>query len=417
MKKILKSFLLIAIISIMLLGCTSYATGEMINALDPNITSEDVLLDGALDAISTNPNADEGIMPISADDGTMPINDDSALYIDAVESDVFVCEDQVSYTENVNGNVYIIGKDVEISSLWINGNVFVIAENVTVRGNINGSLYVIGENINIDTEAIYTVYALGKNVTVDPVANIFNDLKVAAKELNIEGNVYRELDAGTEKIFVNENSQVISKGNVYYSEECNDNGNLLSGINVVKTEKRDEVANEVKNALTVATVKSQIINIISIIVVIAVIYLLIKNKNIENSELSSSLVLKNIGIGFISLIIVPIICIILLCTLIGIPLSVILILLYILALYISIPVASLSISNWVYNQLKSSNKWLMIVYAICVYIVIELISLIPVIGSIVRFLIVLFGFGTLIKFIFPSKNKEVTPKEEEVVKE
>lgn len=417
MKKVSKLFFVIAIISMLLLSNCSYAT-ETKNALVENTAEANMVIDNTLDELYTSdPNA--GIMLINEEDGVMPINEEvGTLYSEEyVESDVFLINTSISYNKNVNGNVYLMGKDIEISSSWINGNVFVMGQHITIRGAISGSVYAMGETVNIETEGVGTVYVLAEYLNLGNNANIVNDLKASADTVNINGNVYRELYIGARSVNVSDTSEYLAKGKVYYSDSCEDASGKLENIQVVKTEDSQEVEEKVKFAITGATIKSQIINIISAVLVIAVIYFIVKNRNIEPEGLSVNSIFKSLGIGLSWLIFTPIVALVLLCTIVGIPLSIILITLYIVALYISVPVASLNLGKLISNKLSQSKSIMIIVISALVYVAVELISIIPIIGGVIKFLVVLYGLETLMKTIL-SKDKKVEKKEEvvEVVK-
>lgn len=414
MKKVSKLFCVIAIILMLLLANCSYAT-EVTNSLVDNTTLQDMVLDGTRDELFTS-DENNGIMLINEEDGVMPINEDMQYnYTNTVESDVYLINQNVSLNENVNGNIYVIGQSVDISSEWIYGNVFVIADNVTIKGNISGSVYALAQTINIETTSVGTVYAMAETINLENGANIANDLKAAAENININGNVYREIYIGAENINVSDTAEHIAKGSVYYSNNLTDAKNLLSNINVVKTEDSQKIENTVKTAIVGATIKTQIINIVSAVLVIAVIYFLVRNRVSETEEISANAVIKNVVSGLCWLVFTPIVCVILLCTIIGVPLAIIGFVLYILAIYISVPVASLKIGSIVLKELKQENKIMIIVYAICVYILVELISLIPTIGGIIKFIVILYGLGTFMKTIFSAKDKKVEKKEEVVI--
>lgn len=414
MKKVSKLFCVIAIILMLLLANCSYAT-EVTNSLVDNTTLQDMVLDGTRDELFTS-DENNGIMLINEEDGVMPINEDMQYnYTNTVESDVYLINQNVSLNENVNGNIYVIGQSVDISSEWIYGNVFVIADNVTIKGNISGSVYALAQTINIETTSVGTVYAMAETINLENGANIANDLKAAAENININGNVYREIYIGAENINVSDTAEHIAKGSVYYSNNLTDAKNLLSNINVVKTEDSQKIENTVKTAIVGATIKTQIINIVSAVLVIAVIYFLVRNRVSETEEISANAVIKNVISGLCWLVFTPIVCVILLCTIIGVPLAIIGFVLYILAIYISVPVASLKIGSIALKELKQENKIMIIVYAICVYILVELISLIPTIGGIIKFIVILYGLGTFMKTIFSAKDKKVEKKEEVVI--
>lgn len=425
MKKILKLSLIIVSIIFLLLQNFCYATNniadqtnsnesqgqgipeEWARDLNPDVASEDMLIDGAFENLYS-----------SEEDGIMPISGDYEIPTELIDSDIYLCEQNISIEKEVNGNIYVIGKTIDISSSYLNGNIFAIGQDVTINGLISGSVYVIGENINIGATAVDTVYALGKNVSLDTNSNVMCDFKVSGENLNIAGNINRNLEAYVENINIDESSEYIAKGNVSYSKDFSDPRGILGEVSVTQHQESEKTIEEVKKVVVLDRIKSEIITVISTAIIIAVIYLIVKNNQTIKVENYSQEIGTNLLKGFLSLIIIPVVALILLFTIIGIPLSLLLITLYIVALFISIPVASLRIAEIGYNVKPiNSNKAFIILYAICVYIVIKLIALIPVIGGLINFLVVLYGLGNLIKYIFPSKKQNVKKEEVEVISE
>lgn len=411
MKRISKLFFVIAIISMLLFASCSYAT----DALVENTTADDMIIDSTLDELYTA-NPDDGIMLINDE---IPINEESGFdYIEYADSDVYLINNNISFNKNVTGNVYIMGQNVEITSSWINGNVFVMGNKVTIKGSISGSIYVMGQTVDIETEGVGTVYALAQELNLGNSTNIANDLKASAETINIDGNVYREIYIAGKDINVSNTAGYVGKGKVYYSDSITDENGILGNIEIVKTEDSKKIEDTVKTAIVGATIRTKIINTISAALVIVVIYFMVRNRFIENEEASANAIAKTVLSGFAWLVCTPFVFILLLCTVIGIPLALMLLVLYCIALYITVPVASLKIGSLISNNLKQENKLLIMVYAICAYIVIELISIIPILGGLVKFLVVLYGLGIFMKVIFSSKDIKQENKEEvvEVIK-
>jgi hypothetical protein len=116
----------------------------------------------------------------------------------------------------------------------------------------------------------------------------------------------------------------------------------------------------------------------------------------------------SLGIGFLTLILTPIIFILLLITVLAIPLAVILLALYLIAIYL----ARLFIIFWAGTMIfertgrKIHEVWALIVGLIVYYV----ITLIPIIGGLITFFVILFGLGTAIlttrEFYLAARKKE-----------
>lgn len=429
MKRLLKLSLIIVSILLLLLQNCCYATNnipesngqeegipaEWARTLDPNVSQEDMILDGANEALYSS-NENEGIMLINEEDGIMPISDDIELPGNVIDNDVYLFEESISIENEVNGNVYLIGKNINISSEYLNGNVFAIGQDITIKGLVYGSIYVMGENINIESECTGTVYVLGKSITLAENATILGDLKVSADSLYIDGNVNRELDAYVENINVSDKSENIGKGHVSYSTELVDPKGMLEVLDVQIHEKTSEKVQGLKEVISISKIQSEVVAVISTIIIIGIIYLIIKNRPIEKVENYAQEIVASIGKGFLWLIVTPIVSVILLCTIIGIPVALLAITIYVIAICISTPVASLRIAEIIFANKPKDNKIVLLLYAIAVYIIIKVVTYLPIIGGIISFLVGLYGIESLVKYIFPPKNKKVK-SENEVISE
>lgn len=404
MKKVLKLSMIISIILIMLLSNISYATNSIMETLTNEVTDEE-RVEKALKELRDS----------ATEDGIMPISNDMLNFENIAETDIFLIEQNISVEQSVNGNVYLIGENVNINSGTINGNVFVIAEDVTIKGSISGSVYAIAKNAKIETNTVNTVYAIAENATLAENSNVIFDFDVIAKKLDIQGNVNRMLNAAVDILEVAQTAEYIEKGKVVYTGECTGKTDLLNNVELVKNEKEESTQESEKEILT-NKIQSVLINIVTASIIIAVLFFIVKNKDTEKSEDYGNVIGMGILKGLLFVILVPLISIALLFTIVGVPIGLFMIVLYIIALYISMSVASLKIGQMIYEKTSCENKAITILFAICVYIVTRLISLIPVVGFI-NCLVSLFGLGILMKWMFGNKKEKKTQDKEIIVNE
>ena len=341
---------------------------------------------------------DNGIMPISVEGEAIDEGTEVVEY-----KDIAKIEDNINISENVYGDIYAIGKNVEISANYIEGNIFIIADKVKLEGNIEGYVYVIASDVEI-SGTVQGAYVLSENVNVGEYAYIVNGLKTITDTLNLKGTIYRNLYAISNNINVekNENNPNVF-GSIFYTGNLNAEEGLISG------EKVKYETNE-KNQIDI---KDEIINfitaIISTLIIISLIILLQKNVKNDNCLDKKSYV-KNICIGLLSLIVIPIISIILMVTEVLLPIGMILIMLYLVSAFIVLPISSIVIAqNWFKENMSKIKK---IGISILVYIVLYIMKYIPIVGFIVRLLAISLGFGLIIKSLYCKIPKKVKNKEE-----
>ena len=95
--------------------------------------------------------------------------------------------------EPINGDIYKVEDNVEITDA-VNGNVFIVAKDtVTIKGQIAGDLFVVAKSVNIDGVRIYgNVFAIAEEITLN---GLIYDLYGACTTFNMpyNGTTYRDL--------------------------------------------------------------------------------------------------------------------------------------------------------------------------------------------------------------------------------
>ena len=298
-------------------------------------------------------NYDDDIMLINSNDETNQVAMDNMKNI---RDDVYLLDSDVTLKDNVDGNVYIMAKDVEITSEEISGNVFICAEEINIRNTyINGSLFLVGEKINV-TAFASDAYIAGNKVTLGEETRILRDLRVAADKLEINGVISRNVFASADDIKMNNNT--IVEGNFNYSSknEINISENVRGEINFEELKENDKtnsnnVIDYIKGILT--SIAS------SALIILFIIFVLPKfNQNISEAKLLESF---GLGIGF--LVVVPIITILLFMTIIGVMPAFLLIAIYIAMLAIGYTISAISIAGKIYKKInKEGNSKLYIFF-------------------------------------------------------
>lgn len=363
--------------------------------------------ENVLDGTENNLDSDDDIMLISENGETQSVENEIKY------GDYFGLEDDVEIENDISGNVYIMGKNVNISSNVIEGNVFIIAETVTINSYIQNSAYIIANNIKISNDSeINDVYFIANNVEFGEESYVARESKILASTVKLNGYMAGNAYIGAEEnIDFGENAKI--HGNLYYSGNLNSQENSIDG-NMIHKESSVNITNTVNNSSIVKTKIVEIItSLITAFVIIGIIILLFDNRLDKNSQITVGKTIKSIfkGLGFI--ILIPIVSIAIMLTCVGAPISLIVLIIYILMFVIAIPVSVLEITNIVLKN-KEITKGKRVLYATICFLIIKIIRIIPVLGSIVTFCLVTFGFEQIIKFIF---KKDSNVEKEEIIVE
>lgn len=340
-------------------------------------------------------NYDDDIMLINSNDETNPVAMDNMKNI---RDDVYLLDSDVTLKDNVDGNVYIMAKDVEITSEEISGNVFICAEEINIRNTyINGSLFLVGEKINV-TAFASDAYIAGNKVTLGEETRILRDLRVAADKLEINGVISRNVFASANDIKMNNNTIVEGDFNYSAKNEINISENVRGEVNFEELEENDK-ANSNKVIDYIKGILTSIAS--SALIILFIIFVLPKfNQNIGEAKLLEAF---GLGIGF--LVVVPIITILLFMTIIGVMPAFLLIAIYIAMLAIGYTISAISIAGKIYKKInkEGNSKLYIFLFTIITLIALNLISSIPVIGGIVSFVLTMIGDGIIISNIIKAR--------------
>lgn len=374
MKKIVKIVSVIAIL-FMLLISTSYATGLTVDVNEK-----------ALETITTSL--------------------EKPLNTETINTDVFLFEDNASIENDVNGNIYAVGENINISSKNIDGDVFVLGEEVTINSNVTGNVFVLANNLNI-SGTMRDVLVLTENINLKENTTC-RDFKVIGSNINVEGIVNRDLYAasgdvnlsGTGKVggtLSTVNDNLINKENVNEIQIIED---AFADFENIDDQLGFFAENMAKAIIVLLFIASEMIGLL----IIAFIVIFTSKNQINTSELKEHGI-KDTLYGLLYYIIVIIISIILMFTIIGIPLSIfILFVLWFVCAKLAIPVASIQFTKAILKQ-ENKSKVLVWFVAFLIFTLIQATIFIQI-GGLVKGIVALYGFGYMIRSILRKNKKE-----------
>lgn len=395
------SILVILFLSMIILSGAVFATNNVMQENEVGTEAEEF-------KEQTQGKLENGIIPISEQ-----INENFEMQY--IEDDVYLMQDTILVEESVNGNVYLVGDNINISSSIIRGNVVVFGNNVKIDADVSGSLYIVADEVMI-TGGADDAYIVADNVKFEENSYISRNARVFADTLNLRGIIERDLYSMCKNTNIYDTKFSGVVGKLYYSYNLNVQNNAKIGEKI-------KIENDAKDALMIEEKANKVIDVIfktlgtlievtqifTAIIVIVLIVSLTRKK--ENKDIKENYILEILkGFGF--LVVIPIIAVIFMITIIGVPISLILLFIYILALMMSIPVASIKFSRIILRE-KTLSKGMQILVAIGIYIVLEIIRFIPILGGIIRFIFILYGLNLIIGFPFRELNKK--EKKDEIV--
>ncbi len=373
----MKKLIVISILLIMCISVSVFAAERMENT----VISKDETRTGIVTLAGTT----------VVNDGT--IDDDfiaagqSVINNGHVNGDIIAAGRTLSLVGNTRGNIRAAGYDITLKGITaknatiaantisidksavIYGTTMAAAQTVTVSGTLNRPLYAAGENIIIDGVVAGDVQVDARMLTVLPGAKISGNLSYASDN---DANVAPGTVAGT----------VTKKAPVITAKEFGK-----------------------KAEFTIANIFSKLWWIAGSFLLGALLIKIFGMFFKDTPGTISASWLKYLGIGILTLIVIPVASIILLVTVVGIPIAIVSIVGYVLLIFLAKIPVSIFIGDLI---LKDKNIYLKLLAGLSI---LGLVYLIPYLGGLACFVVMLTGLGLLVYNIFFVRKAAVAPVE------
>lgn len=333
-------------------------------------------------------------------------------------------------------DVYLTGDDVKVDYI-VDGNLFILANTVTISSQIGGDAFICAKTINVEKEGyIYSNLFVAANEV--NISGVVYDLYTTANTLNINGYVYRDIRTSSDTLnfsgVIGRNAYVYSKnieissnsdGQSSVTNKATIYGDLNYSSSSEASIPEGTVTGSVNYSPITTSTKSKSISsyilalgrFIVTVLVIWLLYLWLAPKFLENTgALLSKKLLPVIGSGILTPIIFVIAFVLLLILGLTSNIAIIGTMLFAVLLMISNSTFVIAINNLVckkFNIFKNTTTFGVLIITSAV---IWLLELIPVVGSILNFVIMIIGLGILVTAIIPEKEKSNKNSKKEEIK-
>jgi hypothetical protein len=297
------------------------------------------------------------------------------------------------------GGNFRVGANVIVASdETVSEGLVVAGANVEVRGNVEGGLKAFGGNVTLSGEVEGDVSFGGGNVLLS--GRYSGKVRGGGANVVLSGTFDDDVEVGGAKITVASGANI--RGDLRYSSAVFDRqeGSQISG-EVARRTRRAEwegaraLRQKGKTVLSSLRIILWIISIPALIIVGVIINALFPKQTDAIVTAISASPWKNLGVGFVFLVVVPVGIIIALITVVGIPVGVIGLLVYGILVYVS----RIYIGVWVGRKVLSYFReslataffWPLVVGTI----IIALLILIPFVGWFFRLFFLLISLGAM----------------------
>lgn len=309
-----------------------------------------------------------------------------------LDGTAFLAGNKVTINESIKGIGFILGEEVEIND--DQEYLFVAGYDTLLKTNIKNDLFIYSEDIKIkETNINRDAYIAGTNINIE--GNINRNAYIYGTNVNIKGTIKGNIYINSTEIKIDKDAKIL--GTLKYNENANIVG-LTENIKT-KTYKTTE-----KISLT-DYITSFITSYIHLTLLgLVLVYLFTKTlKTITSQTKDKKQIISLLGKGFLILIGVPIISLTLIMTNLFMPIGIIALILYGILIYISEIIVAYILAKYLDKKYikKKLNDYLIIILGI---FIIKIISIIPIIGGLLYFLILLLGLGIVGNMIIETKK-------------
>lgn len=325
-----------------------------------------------------------------------------------IQGDIFVAGNTITLESGVEDDVVAAGNNIVLNG-EINGDVRVAGGTITINSRVRGDILVAGGTVLL-TEKSYVggdLVAAGGTLTVD--GQVSGNAKLGGGTILINNGINGKVEVNADKSLTIGSKAVIPQAIEYKGmrEAVVEDGAQIGTINFERIERRAQENHFGK-------MMAGLFSIIFLIKVVALILfgLLLMKLFPRTSRESVAYVGRsawmNALIGFLTLIVGPVVVIILAVTFIGFYIAAAAFLAWLILLLFSFVTGSVFVGAWVLKQLSASRTdamydWKALVVGV---LVVSIVTIIPVIGAIACFALLIVAYGGLIRQVYNHSKAE-----------
>lgn len=313
-----------------------------------------------------------------------------------VAGDSVIAGGIVNIQADISGDVLVFGGKVNIYAN-VGGSVRVIGGTVSISGNVKGDVVVYGGTLEIARNSTVGggILSAGGIVTID--GNVSGDVFGRVGFFKLKGWVNGGADITADEVInISKNAKI--KGDLkYYSRNP---AIIPAGVVGGKMERRGEGSGPFKAIVlgffSVGYIVMKLLNYLSLLLIGLLLFLFIPHEIAKISEMMRRGFWKHLGLGFLVLTSGAAFSLVAAITVVGIPLSLIVAVGLGVGLYVTPIIIGLFLGNLILQHKPRSNVKTYGIMALGMFVY-TLICMIPILGAVVSTVLLLAGFGTLIR--------------------
>lgn len=320
-----------------------------------------------------------------------------------VNGDVILAGANISFSGNAAGDILLAGGNARAYGS-ASGDVRIVGGNVTLSGVVDRNVTVAGGSVIIEEGSVVrgNLYVAGGNVELRGLVE--GNAAAYASQILFSGRVNGDADLRAGQIIVRRDAVI--EGNLTYasdSELALEEGVVRGEVSRLPREDfaagyaRDEGG---EGAIDAGFIVWQFLSLLALALILSRFFG--KQMRALSSPATREEIWNRLAWGIISLILNPIVIFITFITIIGVPIALMILFIYVIFIIIAMVIAPMLLGKWANSRLKLYpwEEYSLIKDFILGYVVMQVISLIPFLGSLFVFFLFLFAFGRVTRYIF-----------------
>ena len=329
-------------------------------------------------------------------------------------------KDNLTQEGEYNSTRFVAGNTVN-NKATIDGLSFVAGNNVFGLGNLTYGFYA-GNIVNINDRVAKDLFVAGNYVTIGSEAVLERDLFIAGNTVTVNADIGRDLRVGADTVILKSitingdayidaskielDEKTVITGTLSYPEDAEIINIDKASIGNIETKASSDVNLDIATERLESTLF--IYGILAAIVTLLIVLSLLPGlrEKIEKIKFDGNDYIKTSLFGLLLIIVVPIVCIITVLTILLTPISLITLAIYAMCLYLGPLFVADYVGNLINTKLFKFKKSYLFLSVFLGVLIIKLLGIIPIIGGLIKFLVLIYGLGLIYKFVKTNVKKK-----------
>ncbi len=346
---------------------------------------------------------------------------------------VYIAGGSVFINSDISGDLYATGGTIIVEGT-VEQDVVVAGGTVTLNGSIGGDVRVAGGTVVINSSVNGDVLVAGGTVHLTEKASVQGDLAAATGDLIVDATVVGSVKISGGAVTLNSSlpgnvSVMASESFIVGSKAIIPNTISYKGVSEAKVQDGAQVGTidfqKINNRGGQGHISGMIIALFSIAFVFKAVGLILAGlllmKLFPRTAAASAHYMDNakwlnLGVGAIALIVGPIIFLVLLITFFGMYIAFLVLFAWLIMLLIAALIASVHVGAWIIKYLTKKDvmvyDWQALVIGV---VVLGIIMIIPFVGSLTFFILLMMAFGGIIRQLYAHIKSEQVQNAPQVI--